>query len=81
MVGPVRRYFFDLVSGDAVAPDEEGMELPDIQSVQEEAAHALAALAKSLPPEIDCRNVAIEVRDNAGLVLTARFDFEDRTVQ
>jgi hypothetical protein len=77
----VRRYFFDLVDGDTVAPDEEGLELPDIRSVQEEAAHALAALVASLPSNIDSQQVAIEVRDNAGLVLTARFDFEDRTLQ
>ena len=53
-----KRYYFDLVNGDTVASDEEGVELPDIQSVREEAAHALAALARSLPSEIDSRNVA-----------------------
>jgi hypothetical protein len=77
----MKRYFFDLVNAGTVAPDEEGLKLPDIRSVQEEAARALASLAASLPPESDSRHVAIEVRDNAGLLLRVKFDFEDRTLQ
>src|SRR5579859_5961149 len=41
-----QRYYFDMLDGENASFDEDGMELPDIQSVQEEAALALAALAK-----------------------------------
>jgi hypothetical protein len=80
----MRRYYFDLVDGSDVSHDEEGMELLDVQSAQEEAALALAALAKEMRlngPKIGLNEIAIDVRDNAGLVMKARFEFEDRTVQ
>ena len=35
---PMRRYYFDLRDGDELAVNEEGVELRDIDSVQEEAA-------------------------------------------
>ena len=38
-----QRYYFDLVNGENISFDEEGMELPDIQAALEEAALALAA--------------------------------------
>ena len=37
---PLKRYYFDYF-GDAIASDEEGVELPDIKAAQEEAIHAL----------------------------------------
>jgi hypothetical protein len=80
----MRRYYFDLVDGSDVSPDEEGMELPDVQTAQEEAALALAALAKEMRlsvPKTGLNEIAIAVRDNAGLVMRVRFEFEDRTVQ
>lgn len=78
------RYYFDMVEGDEIASDEEGMELPDIPAAQEEAAIALAAWAKAMrSDEIRSRliKISIEVRDNAGLLMSLRFDFEDRTLQ
>ena len=79
----MRRYYFDLVDGSDVSPDEEGMELPDVQSAQEEAALALAGLKemRSNGPRVSLNEIAIDVRDNAGLVMRLRFEFEDRTVQ
>ena len=80
----MRRYFFDLIDGEDVSSDEEGVELSDIQEAQQEAAFALAALAKdmrSVVPRNGPIEIAIDVRDNAGLVMRVRFDFEDRTVQ
>jgi hypothetical protein len=78
------RYYFDLVIGKEVSSDEEGLELPDARAAQEEAALALAEMARELPSDVDkdgLRKIAVEVRDNAGLLMTVRFDFEDRTVQ
>jgi hypothetical protein len=80
----MRRYYFDLVDGGHVSIDEEGLELPDVGAAQEEAAFALAALARELrssAPQIGITEIAIDVRDNAGLVMRVRFEFEDRTVQ
>ena len=36
------RYYFDIREGDDLAPDDEGLELPSIERVQEEAARSLA---------------------------------------
>jgi hypothetical protein len=80
----MRRYYFDLVDGSDVALDEEGIELPDVQAAQEEAAAALAALVNEMRQTVNQKNLidlAIDVRDNAGLVMRVRFDFVDRTVQ
>jgi hypothetical protein len=41
------RYYFDLREGDRLAVDEEGIELPDPQAVQLEAARSLADVAKN----------------------------------
>ena len=40
------RYYFDMRQGDEIASDEEGLELPTIESVQEEAARSLADMAR-----------------------------------
>lgn len=79
-----QRYYFDLVNGENISFDEEGMELPDIQAAQEEAALALAALAKELRsvPTSDLPHaLGIEVRDNAGPVLKLQFTFETHQLQ
>jgi len=34
---PMRRYYFDMLEGDEIARDDEGLELPDLSKVQEEA--------------------------------------------
>ena len=66
------RYYFDLREGDDLSTDEVGLELADLQAVQEEAGRTLADLAKDhtgLP-------LAIEVRDDTGPVLQVRLTFE-----
>ena len=40
------RYYFDLRDGDDLAVDEEGVELRDMELVQEEAARSLADMAR-----------------------------------
>jgi len=60
--------------------DEEGLELPDIQAVQEEAARLLVDMAKDAARgrRFDGfgRGVDVEVRDEDGLVLQAKVTFE-----
>ena len=75
------RYYFDLRDEDDLAVDEEGLELRDIASVQEEAARSLADMARDAvrAPNYDGpRNhrMAIEVRDATGPVLQVNFTFE-----
>ncbi len=38
----MKRYYFDMRDGDGFAPGEEGLELPDIEAAQQEAALSLA---------------------------------------
>ena len=68
------RYYFDMRQGDEIASDEEGLELPTIESVQEEAARSLADMARDAV-QTDRhgtrRPMAIEVRDDSGPVLQA----------
>ena len=72
---PTKRYYFDYF-GDAIASDEEGVELPDIKAAQEEAAQALADVARDVAQGFseDSPNyrMSIEVRDGDGPVLRAK---------
>jgi hypothetical protein len=72
------RYYFDLRYGAVVASDEEGRELPNVAAAQGAAARALAdtvfqAMAET---ELSTKRMAIEVRDESGLVLKCLFAFE-----
>lgn len=74
------RYFFDLREGPRVITDEEGMELTGIERVQEEAARSLADMARDHTLQHAgngaSHDLAIEVRDSSGPVLTASFAFQ-----
>ena len=73
------RYYFDMRHEDEIATDEEGLELPTIESVQEEAARSLADMARDAVRshrDVTRRPMVIEVRDDSGPVLQARFTFE-----
>ena len=76
----LKRYFFDLRDGDALVPDDEGIQLPDIESVQEEAALSLADMARNAdrthPERGAWHRMAVEVRDERGPILNALFTFE-----
>ena len=72
----MRRYYFDLRDDDALVEDEEGIELPDIESVQEEAARSLVDMAKDMVggngDSSPWHRLVIEVRDDNGPVLQAK---------
>ena len=73
------RYYFDIREGNDFAPDDEGLELSSIQAVQEEAARSLADMARDAVRKNHDgagHQLAIEVRDDEGLVLQVRFTFE-----
>lgn len=42
----MKRYYFDLRDSEGLSVDEEGLELQDVQAVQEEAALSLADAAR-----------------------------------
>ena len=75
-------YYFDLRDGDALIPDEEGVELTTLDAAHDEAARALTDMAKD-----DVRaggptcSLGIEVRDQLGPVLLAKFSFEIKRLQ
>jgi hypothetical protein len=72
------RYFFDLRDGDNLAVDEEGIELPNLLRVQEEAASSLAELARERVIEAvqdGAQYMAIEVRDQDGPLMKVLFTF------
>ncbi|WP_439369199.1 DUF6894 family protein [Bradyrhizobium sp. DASA03120] len=79
------RYYFDLREGHHVAPDEEGLDLPDMEAVQNEAARALSDLARDTIRATAAfgvaRNLSIEVRDDQGTVMQARFQFDIKRLQ
>jgi hypothetical protein len=42
----MKRYYFDLREGDTLAVDDDGLELPNLQAVQVEAARSLVDMAR-----------------------------------
>lgn len=74
------RYYFDLLEGDLLAVDEEGLELSSLRAVQAEAAKSLADMTRdavhSFPPAPGRQDMAIEVRDEIGPLMQVRFTFE-----
>ena len=72
------RYYFDLRDGNVVMPDDDGLDLPDIDAVQVEAARSLADMVRDA---VHCRplhSYAIEVRDDNGPVLEATINWRIR---
>jgi Domain of unknown function (DUF6894) len=73
-------YFFDTRVGAELLADKDGLELPNLQAVQIEAARSLVDLAQhalwTKAETILGHRMAIEVRDGAGPVLKATFTFE-----
>jgi hypothetical protein len=74
------RYYFDLREGDELAIDEEGLEMVTMQAVQIEAARSLVDVARhaiwTKAETVLGHRMAIEVRDENGPVLQAKFTFE-----
>jgi hypothetical protein len=70
------RYFFDFRDGDSFLKDEVGLEYPHLDAVKKEAAAGLAEYAKDVVPGTDRREMAVEVRTDAGPVLMTKMVFE-----
>ena len=58
-------------------PDEEGLELPNLDAAEREAAEAAAEIGRDRLPRGDSRDVTVEVRIEHGQrVLTVRVSIE-----
>ncbi|WP_322596959.1 DUF6894 family protein [Bradyrhizobium sp. SEMIA] len=73
----MKRYYFDLKDGNDLSHDEEGIELPDVLSAQQEAAQSLADMARdAIRSDGTGHQMAIEVRDANGPVLQVKYVLE-----
>ena len=70
------RYFFDIREGNYLAVDEEGVELPDAQAAEAEAARSLADMARDHLLARTSHVLVIEVRDDNGPIARARLAWE-----
>ncbi|WP_430648613.1 DUF6894 family protein [Bradyrhizobium manausense] len=75
----MKRYYFDIRDGGQFIRDDEGVELPDIESARQEATAALSEISRECGRGGPQHRMAVEVRDDRGPVLEATFSFRDRT--
>jgi hypothetical protein len=57
----VPRFYFDVREGARFAPDDDGLEFPDLDAAEREAAQAAASIGHDLLPKGDTREVTVEV--------------------
>jgi hypothetical protein len=60
------RFYFDVREGSKFIRDEDGMEFPDFDAAEREAAETAAGIGRDLLPKGTARDVTIEVRDERG---------------
>nr|WP_225121606.1 hypothetical protein [Bradyrhizobium sp. BRP22] len=78
----MRRYYFDIIDGDALSVDEEGVVLPDLEAAVDEAARSLVDVARNTPRPKGSRSpFAIDVRDENGPLLRGSIVFHPRAVK
>jgi hypothetical protein len=66
------RFFFDVREGVRFTPDDDGLEFPNIDAAEHEAAECAAAIGRDLLPKGTARCVCVEVRNEHGQrVITA----------
>lgn len=60
------RYFFDVRDGDALTPDETGIECSDLGDMRYKAIDALPEIARDTLPDGDAHMFEVSVRDDQG---------------
>jgi hypothetical protein len=75
------QYFFDIIAGGKLSPDEEGMILPNMEAARREATRSLADLARDIirteyPPGF---GLTISVRNCEGPVFETAFQWNTGT--
>ncbi|MCP3475431.1 hypothetical protein NLM33_34485 [Bradyrhizobium sp. CCGUVB1N3] len=71
----MKRYYFDIRDGSQFIRDDEGVELPDIESARHEASAALSEITREWGRGGPQHQMAVEVRDDRGPIFKARFSF------
>ena len=69
------RYYFDVITGRELIPDEEGMILPNMDAARREASRSLADLAREIIRTEQPPKLAISVRTSEGPVFEASFQW------
>jgi len=57
------RFYFDLREDGTYSPDDEGLEFPNLDAAEREAATAAACIARDRLPNGKSREIVMEVRD------------------
>ena len=57
------RFYFDVHEGARFIPDDEGLELANLDRAEREAAKAAAEIGRDRLPSGDAREITIEVRN------------------
>jgi hypothetical protein len=65
-LAPMPLFYFDVREGVRFIPDEDGLELPNLDAAEREAAEAAASIGRELLPEGTARSVTVEVRNQHG---------------
>ena len=74
-------FFFDVREGNAFFTDDEGLEHPDVDAAEREAAQSAAAIGRDRLPSGDLRAVTVEVRNEHGQrIITATASLDVRRV-
>jgi hypothetical protein len=60
------QFYFDVREGDRFTPDDEGLEFPDLDTAEREAATTAAEIGRELLPKGAARCVTVEVRNEHG---------------
>ncbi|MCK1515092.1 hypothetical protein IVB22_21500 [Bradyrhizobium sp. 190] len=71
----MKRYYFDVRDGSQFIHDDEGVELPNIESARQEATTALSEMAREWVRGGPQHRMAVEVRDDHGPILEASLGF------
>ena len=69
-------YYFDICENGETATDEEGLELPNLQAAEIEAARSLGDMAKNMPPGLERHDIEIAVRNEQGPLFKAAFIYQ-----
>ncbi len=60
------RYFIDVLDGEKLITDEEGVELSGLDAARAEAMSTLGDMARDVRPDSEGRAVVIRIRDEGG---------------
>jgi hypothetical protein len=60
------RYYFDLINGDGLTPDDDGQVFETREEVRDEAVRILPDIARDEMPDGGDVSITVKVRDEAG---------------